>query len=209
MKVAELLGEKERIQLLLNMGGNYSLRYEPESVWERQKKQREMAQTFERDKSFLDYLDRINDCLKESDATTYVEVEGRRITVATAVMYLKEIKKSGNGQPIGMFGRPVWDCELDYFTNQRMQFLNRCREAAGYLLNNIEEECKPIDPNHLQGKEREYEEKMVSYYISLKKAVAISNAITEVSSKQLSEIRAFRDSYMEKLRGIEQELPFY
>ncbi len=171
MKVIDLIFEKEKLEKALSRS-EYFLDFGCEGAEQAEKVKRR----FEEDQRMLKKLDAVNNALCGSDADTYVEVEGNRLSVATARLYLREVI---NRDP-SLF--EVFDGEDTGFStfrgNSRAGFFEKCM-GRGRM--QVFPDRKSTDPLGLGDREEEFERKKVDWISGLRKAVAISDATTEVS----------------------------
>lgn len=173
MKVIDLIYEKKKMEHMLSQG-SYFVMEQPDK--EKEARQAGKArQRYEGDQRLLKKLDEINNALCASDAAAYVEVEGCRLSVATARLYLREI----NGGMLDI--DDVFDGEgmgfNHYSGNLRDLFLQRC---AGGGESKFLPEPRRIDPAGLCDRQEEFEAKKLDWEIGLKKAIAMSDATTDV-----------------------------
>ena len=173
MKVVELLAERMKIRYMLTSvklygsGTKYSMtKHNEEEIC--LAKQR-IEDNYEFVQKLLKKTDALNDALHKSDAKTYIQVMGNKMRVATARQYLSE------------FSHVDYDCMAGFdpddfpyygFRNFRWSELNICCIHR--------EEDVTFDPLSLKERGAEFEEEKIDWYLGLRTAVAISDAITEV-----------------------------
>lgn len=181
MKVIDLRAEKQRVEYLLRKGQYYEiLGIGQEKKGECEERIREKH---DRDRQMLKKLDSINNALCASDAATYVEVEGNRLSVATARLYLMEMSDGHMCEEEECFdgfdGRLVPRTrDFECGRNLRKLVYEKCTSVPtglGYGLGN-----DMADPLGLSGRREEFEEKMFQWENSLRKAVAVSDAVTDI-----------------------------
>lgn len=181
MKVIDLRAEKSRVEYLLKRGKYFEMSGLGQTKSE--KCEERIRKRFDKDQQMLKKLDAINNALCASDAATYIEVEGNRLSVATARLYLME-----------MSGRYMCE-EADSFNEFGSGLIPRRQdfECDGNLRKLVYEKCADIptglgfgigsdmiDPLGLAGRREEFEEKMFQWENSLRKAVAVSDAVTDI-----------------------------
>lgn len=185
MKVVELRAEKMKVcQLILNSGDYYVAKpmcgcvddLFDNTLAEPEVKSREKVQkVYDSDRSLLKKLDAINNTLCEIDAGTYIEVDGNRLSVATARNYLRELEYDNYDEfedvsltafSEGMFTQK----ECGSRKNLRCYVLDKAVLSNG----NYE------DPLKLREKKEENRKKVLDWCVNLRTAIAISDAVTEV-----------------------------
>lgn len=134
-----------------------------------------LRENYETDQNMLARLDKINNALHESDATTYIDVHGKHLSIATARKYLAELRPITKDEDEDS----IWEncpCNKDYSSNKQSIVYNKC-------LVNLEDENGAVtkDPMHLMEKQAEFEDKKKSWKYDLLVKVQISDATTEVS----------------------------
>lgn len=179
MKVIDLIYEKLETESVLREG-DYFVTNNMMDKDEEAKQIKKAKQRYENDQRLLKRLDAINNTLCESDAATYIEVEGNRLSVATARMYLREL---GVDSPdlsdfsfdgIGSLGN---DFEF-HRTNLRLAVLDKATRGGNHP--GFFQAQNTDDPMGLRDRAEEFEHQKLKFWSMLKKAVAVSDATTDV-----------------------------
>lgn len=188
MKVIELRTEKVRLEMELQKGIYFVPNSEPYFNRRTREVKKEMIEDIKKkyadDQQMLKKLDAVNNALNESDATTYVEVEGCRLSMATARQYYEQLT---DDECKSRFDRlPDDDDETlddlfhhticsDFIASENMRavILNRC-----CIDQFLEEE---LDPLKLRDRRHEFRAKVTDWCFGLGLAIAKSDATTEVN----------------------------
>jgi len=171
MKVIDLIFEKEKLENTLSKS-----EYFMDCGCENKEQAAKVKRRFEEDQHMLKKLDAVNNAICGSDAATYVEVEGCRLSVATARMYLREIS-NGDASLSEVFDGDDTGC-FTFRGNSRVNFFEKC--VRGKCMH-IFPEREYTDPVGLVAREDEFRRKKMDWITGLRKAVAVSDATTEVS----------------------------
>ena len=176
MKVVELLAELQKINGMMKNLKFYSTQigfsnsFCPSPMQEDMYDEKILKSNYEKAMKLLRRADALNDALHESDAKTYVDVMGMRMSVATARQYLDEFHSWSEDEVCDFGGDHVM---FDGDANLRWSMLDKCCVSGEGKV-----EC---DPLNLKERRNEFVEKKIDWYLGLKTAVAISDATTEVA----------------------------
>lgn len=173
MKVVELLAERVKIRYMLTSVKLYGTGSEYRRPFRNEEEIRLTKQRIVDNHEFVQKLlkrtDALNNALHESDAKTFIQVMGCSLSVATARQYLSEFSHVDDD---GMAGFDPDDFPYYGFRNFRWTELNICCIRR--------KEDVTFDPLSLRERGAEFEEEKIDWYLGLKTAVAISDAVTEV-----------------------------
>ncbi|HIR13415.1 MAG TPA: hypothetical protein IAB31_05775 [Candidatus Choladousia intestinavium] len=169
MKVVELLAERVKIRYMLTSIKLYGTGSEYRRPFHNEEEISLAKQRIEDNREFVQKLLKRTDALHEADAKTYIQVMGCSLSVATARQYLSEFSHVDDD---GMAGFDPDDFPYYGFRNFRWTELDICCIRR--------KEDVAFDPLSLRERGAELEEEKIDWYLGLKTAVAISDAVTEV-----------------------------
>lgn len=134
----------------------------------------ELKENYADSENLLKKLDAINNALFEADAHEYIEVQGNRLSVATARKYLQEFNEDMFTKQEFMDGICRIEEEENFGSGENL----RAIMYSNCIIHEWESVDK--DPLNLKNRRKEFRKKLIDWYYALKIAVAVSDATTEV-----------------------------
>lgn len=181
MKVVELRAERVRLGTLICNSQVYfwSSKEDCFNSGTENLNEEDARKAYDSDQKLLKKLDAVNNALFESDAKTYIDVQENHLSVATARKYLGEMSRHDYEDA------DDWDNIAPLFSNNYEDFgstsnlrcfiLDKSRMPIWVKRENL------VDPLKLDERKEEVRQKYLDWCLGLKKAIAISDATTEVT----------------------------
>lgn len=177
MKLIELQTEKSRIESMLREGSYLEL--VDASKIKDVKKEAEVKRKYSEDQMLLKKLDNVNNVLNEAYAITYIDVQGIRISLATAKEYCKEVAVK-RLSPFGLDLEDENHFSYSKWHNLHIYIMNKCVAVAENRNFCPEEKQMLFDPLNLIDRKTEFEEQQRIWSLKLTEAVAIAEATTDI-----------------------------
>lgn len=182
MKLIELQTEKLKLESMLREGSYLEFVENDESG--NAKKDTEFKQRYADDPRLLKKLDNINNALNEAYATTYIDLQGDRLSVATAKEYLEEVTPKKNIFTDSAFaGEDIMNKKqfaFEQWNNLHMCIMTKCSTVKGNRILFSDVRQILYDPLKLADRKAEFETKQRNWCFELMEAITIAEVTTDV-----------------------------
>lgn len=181
MKLIELQTEKSKVESLLREGSYIEVIHVKEC--DDAKKALEVKQRYTEDQRLLKKLDSLNNVLKKAYATTYIDLRGDRLSLATAKEYLEEIQPKKMNSSSSIFDEEIIinnKVEFDKWENLHMCIMSKCSTMMGdrFLLEDARRAVS--DPLKLADRKAEFETNQRNWCFELMEEISIAEATTDI-----------------------------